>query len=191
VLHSTTKYISGHSDLIGGAVVTDDEDLAQQLKFLNGALGGIQNPLDAYLCLRSLKTLAVRMQAHERNAMAVAEFLEAHRGVVNVRYPGLASHPQHELARSQADGFGGMLAFEVRNLAAAKRVLEKVRVFTLAESLGGVESLIEHPGIMTHASLTAERRAAIGISDGLIRLSVGIESVEDLVGDLSQALQGL
>jgi cystathionine gamma-lyase len=189
VLHSTTKYINGHSDLIGGLVVTDDEQLAERLDFLNKTMGGIQGAFDSYLCLRSVKTLAVRMQAHERNARAVAEMLEAHPKVEWVGYPGLPSHPQHELARRQASGFGGMVAFRIAGgLPAARRLLGAVEVYTLAESLGGVESLIEHPGLMTHASLPADHRAALGIDDGLIRVSVGIETTEDLVADLEAAL---
>lgn len=192
VLHSTTKYINGHSDLVGGAVVTDDDELAQRLGFLSGAVGGVQSTFDAWLCLRSLKTLALRMQAHERNAWALAELLEAHPAVHRVLYPGLASHPQHALARRQADGFGGMLSFElVGGLPAARRLMERLTLFTLAESLGGVESLIEHPGLMTHASLSAERRAQIGIGDGLLRVSAGIETTTDLLADLEAALAEL
>jgi cystathionine gamma-lyase len=189
VLHSSTKYINGHSDLIGGVVVTDDEALAERLAFLSNTLGGIQSAFDAYLCLRSLKTLAIRMQAHERNALAVAAFLEAHHAIEWIAYPGLASHPQHELALRQTSGHGGMLSFRVRGgMPAAQRLLERVRIFRLAESLGGVESLIEHPGLMTHASLPAAQRARLGIDDGLIRLSVGIETTSDLIDDLDQAL---
>jgi cystathionine gamma-lyase len=189
VLHSTTKYINGHSDLIGGLVITDDEALAERLDFLNKTMGGIQSTFDSYLCLRSLKTLAVRMQAHEHNAMAIAAMLEAHPKVAQVAYPGLASHPQHELASTQASGFGGMLSFTVKGgLAQARRLLGAVTVHTLAESLGGVESLIEHPALMTHASLPPEHLAALGISAGLIRLSVGIESAADLLDDLQSAL---
>jgi cystathionine gamma-lyase len=189
VLHSTTKYINGHSDLIGGVVVTDDEALAARLKFLANAVGGVQSTFDAYLCLRSLKTLALRMRAHEANALAVAKFLEGHPKVARVRYPGLPSHPQHALARAQMSGFSGMLTFDVAgDLAATRRVLESFRVFTLAESLGGVESLIEHPAIMTHASLPADVRAKLGIGDSLVRVSVGIETTADLLRDLERAL---
>ncbi|HEY5645606.1 MAG TPA: PLP-dependent aspartate aminotransferase family protein [Pseudomonadales bacterium] len=191
VLHSSTKYINGHSDLIGGVVITDDEGLAEQLDFLHKSMGGIQSTFDSYLCLRSLKTLAVRMRTHEANAMAVAEFLDAHPKVASVAYPGLSSHPQHELAKRQAGGFGGMLSVTLAGgLAAARRVMAEVKVFTLAESLGGVESLIEHPGLMTHASLSPERQAEIGISPGLLRLSVGIETEADLIRDLDRALAG-
>ncbi len=189
VLHSTTKYINGHSDLVGGLVVTDDEALAERLAFLSNTLGGIQSTFDAYLCLRSLKTLAVRMEAHQRNAMALADLLEAHPAVEWVAYPGLPSHPQHDLACRQTSGHGGMIAFSVRGgLPAATALLESVNLYTLAESLGGVESLIEHPALMTHASLPADHRAALGIGDGLIRLSVGIETLSDLRDDLQQAL---
>jgi cystathionine gamma-lyase len=189
VLHSTTKYVNGHSDLVGGAVVTNDEALAQRLKFIANAAGAVQSTFDAFMCLRSVKTLAVRMRAHEQNALAVARFLESHRKVERVVYPGLPSHPQHALAKKQMHGFGGMLALYVKGgVAEATRLLSNVRVFTLAESLGGVESLIEHPAIMTHASVPAARRAAIGIADNLIRVSVGIESTKDLIDDLDRAL---
>jgi cystathionine gamma-lyase len=192
VLHSSTKYINGHSDLIGGLVVTDNEALAERLEFLSNTTGGIQSPFDAYLCLRSLKTLAVRMQAHERNGQAVARMLQEHPQVAWVAYPGLESHPQHDLALRQSSGHGGMLAFNLRGgLDAARSLLESVQIFTLAESLGGVESLIEHPALMTHASLPAEHREALGIGDGLIRLSVGIETTQDLLDDLAQALSQL
>jgi len=189
VLHSTTKYINGHSDLIGGLVITDDETLAAELDFLNKSLGGIQSTFDSWLCLRSVKTLAVRMRAHESNALAVARFLEDHPKVADVAYPGLPSHPQHELAKRQATGFGGMLSLTLKGgLDAAKRMMAAVQVFTLAESLGGVESLIEHPGLMTHASLTPQKQAEVGILPGLLRLSVGIESEDDLIRDLDRAL---
>ena len=192
VLHSSTKYINGHSDLVGGVVVTDDPELAAQLGFMANAVGGVQATFDAWLCLRSLKTLAVRMQAHERNAMAVAGFLESHPRIRRVMYPGLVSHPQHALARRQMTGFGGMLAMELDcNLDGAKRFLSATRIFTLAESLGGVESLIEHPAIMTHASVPAPVREKLGIGDGLIRVSVGIETCADLVNDLEQALRAI
>ena len=189
VVHSTTKYVNGHSELVGGALVTDDEALAEKLAFLSNAVGSVQSAFDAYLCLRSLKTLALRMQAHERNALAVAQFLAGHPKVEKVIYPGLPAHPQHALAARQMSGFGGMLTFCIRGgLAAATRLLERVELFALAESLGGVESLIEHPAIMTHASMPPERRAALGIGDGLIRLSVGIEAEADILADLEQAL---
>lgn len=189
VVHSTTKYINGHSEIVGGAVVAKDDELGARLAFLGNAVGGVQGAFDAYLCLRSLKTLAVRMQAHERNAQAVAAFLEAHPKAVRTLYPGLASHPQHTLATRQMSGFGGMVTFEIAGgLAAARRFLAALRIFTLAESLGGVESLVEHPALMTHASLPAGQRAALGIGDGLVRLSVGIETQADLLEDLRQAL---
>jgi cystathionine gamma-lyase len=189
VMHSTTKYINGHSDLIGGVVITDDETLAERLKFLSNAIGGVQSAFDAFLCLRSLKTLAVRMRAHEGNAFAVARFLEGHRKVESVRYTGLPSHPQHALAAIQMSGHGGMLVCNVAgDLDATRRFLQSVRVFALAESLGGVESLIEHPAIMTHASMPATVRASLGIGDNLVRISVGIESAVDLVADLDRAL---
>ena len=189
VVHSTTKYINGHSDLVGGLVVTDDEALAEKVGFLSNAMGGVQATFDAYLCLRSVKTLAVRMQAHERNAFAVAEFLNAHPKVGQVLYPGLPDFPQHELACRQTTGHGGTLSFTIdAQLAGVKRFLERVEIFTLAESLGGVESLIEHPAIMTHASIPLGVREALGITDALVRVSVGIESSDDLLRDLDQAL---
>ena len=189
VLHSTTKYINGHSDLVGGVVITDDDELAEQLGFLANALGGVQSTFDSYLCLRSLKTLAVRMREHETNALALARFLEAHPGVDRVIYPGLPSHPQYDLATRQMSGYGGMLAVYLKgDLETARRVLGSVELFTLAESLGGVESLIEHPAIMTHASVDEAQRRAIGIDDTLLRISVGIESVADLIDDLDRAL---
>jgi cystathionine gamma-lyase len=189
VLHSSTKFINGHSDLIGGVVITDDEALAERLDFLNRSMGGIQSTFDSYLCLRSLKTLSIRMQAHEANAMAIAGYLETHSKVKSVAYPGLSSHPQHELAGRQASGYGGMLSVELHGgLEAARAVMANVTVFTLAESLGGVESLIEHPGLMTHASLTPEKQADVGITPGLLRLSIGIETQDDLLRDLDRAL---
>jgi cystathionine gamma-lyase len=187
VVHSTTKYLNGHSDVVGGAVVTSDGDLHARLAFLQNAVGGIPSPMDAFLVLRGLKTLPVRMERHAANAMAVARFLEGHPQVERVAYPGLASHPQHALARRQMSGFGGMVTFVLRGgLPAATAFLRAVRIFSCAESLGGVESLIEHPAIMTHASVPEATRAALGISDGLIRASVGIEHVDDLVADLSR-----
>lgn len=189
VAHSTTKYIAGHSDLIGGAVVTDDAELAESLAFLSNSVGGVQSTFDSWLCMRSLKTLAVRMQAHERNARSVARFLEGHDRVAETIYPGLPSHPQHALAARQMSGFGGMVSFRLRgNLAAVERFLARLEIFTLAESLGGVESLVEHPAIMTHASLPADQREALGIGDDLVRLSVGIETETDLIQDLETAL---
>ena len=190
VHYSTTKYLGGHSDVVGGALVTSNDDLWQQLKFLQNAVGGVPGPFDSWLVLRGLKTLAVRMRQHSANALQVACFLQQHERVKAVYYPGLDSHPQHDLARRQmVGGFGGMLSFEVKGgVEAAREVARRTRLFTLAESLGGVESLIELPALMTHASVPAERRAKIGIDDGLIRLSVGIEEGDDLVADLEQAL---
>jgi cystathionine gamma-lyase len=188
-LHSATKYLNGHSDVIGGVVVTDREELAERLAFLQNAIGGVAGPMDAWLAMRGVKTLPLRMRQHAENAMAVARFLEAHPRVARVRYPGLPSHPQHELARRQMRGFGGMVTCELEGgLDDARRFLERLRLFALAESLGGVESLVEHPAIMTHASLPPDRRAALGISDTMVRLSVGIEHVDDLLEDLRQAL---
>jgi cystathionine gamma-lyase len=189
VMHSTTKYINGHSDLVGGVLITDDEALAERLKFMSNAIGGIQSTFDAYMCLRSLKTLAVRMRAHESNALAVARFLEAHPKIAAVRFTGLQSHPQHALANKQMTGHGGMLTCNVAgDLEATRRFLSAVRVFSLAESLGGVESLIEHPAIMTHASLPQAVREQLGIGDNLVRVSVGIEDEADLIRDLDRAL---
>ncbi len=190
VLHSATKYLNGHSDMVGGAaVVGDDKELAERLAFLQNAVGAVAGPFDSFLALRGLKTLSLRMERHCANALAIAEHLSRHRKVKRVYYPGLASHSQHELARRQMHGYGGMVTVELAGgLAEAKRFLERVQIFALAESLGGVESLIEHPAIMTHASLPPERRAALGIGDSLVRLSVGIEDLADLVGDLDQAL---
>ena len=191
VMHSTTKYVSGHSDIVGGAlVVGQNKALADQLGFLQNAVGAVASPFDSFLALRGVKTLALRMQRHCENGMAVARWLEGRSDVAKVIYPGLPSHPQHELARRQmSGGFGGMISAVLdRDLAGTVRMLERTRLFTLAESLGGVESLIEHPAIMTHASIPAETRARIGIADGLIRLSVGIEDAGDLIADLEQAL---
>jgi len=191
VLHSTTKYLNGHSDAIGGAaIVRGDSDLAERIAYLQNAVGGVPGPFDSFLTLRGIKTLALRMERHCANALAIARFLEQHPAIEAVRYPGLASHPQHALARRQmSGGFGGIVTAVLRGgLAASRRALERCRVFALAESLGGVESLIEHPAMMTHASLPPQVRGALGISDGLIRLSVGVEDVEDLIADLRHAL---
>jgi len=188
VVHSATKYIGGHSDVIGGIAVTNRPELAEKLGFLSNSMGGIQGAFDAFLCLRSLKTLPLRMKAHEANATAIAKFLEKHPKVQKVVYPGLESHPQHKLAKEQMLGMGGMITFYVKGgMDEARRFLENVRVFSLAESLGGVESLVEHPAIMTHASVPAENRKALGIDDTLIRLSVGVEDIEDLLNDLKSA----
>jgi cystathionine gamma-lyase len=190
VIHSVTKYMNGHSDVVGGVFVTNNTPLYQEVKYLQNAVGAIPGPQDCFLVMRGLKTLHVRMREHEANAKQVAAFLEKHPKVEKVIYPGLTSHPQHELAKKQMSGFGGMLSFVIKgNLADATRVLERVKLFTLAESLGGVESLIEHPAIMTHASVPAETRKVLGIADTLIRISVGIEDVADLITDLKQALE--
>lgn len=187
VTHSTTKYLNGHSDVVGGAIMTSDGPLFERLRFLQNAVGGVQAPFDAFLVLRGLKTLHLRMERHAENALALATFLEGHPQVERVIYPGLASHPQHALARRQMRTPGGMLAFTIRGgLPAATAFLRAVRVFACAESLGGVESLIEHPAIMTHASVPAEVRAALGIADGFIRVSVGVEHVDDLRADLER-----
>ena len=189
VVHSTTKYLAGHSDLVAGAMVTDSDELGERLAYISNALGIIQATFDAWLSSRSLKTLEIRMQAHERNALALAEFLSEHDKVERVHYPGLPSHPQHDLARRQMHGFGGMLSFDIKGgLDAARRLLKATKIFTLAESLGGVESLIEHPALMTHASMPKAMREAAGLTDSLIRVSVGIEDVGDLKDDLAQAL---
>ncbi|MDE2034487.1 MAG: cystathionine gamma-synthase [Pseudomonas sp.] len=190
VVHSTTKYLNGHSDVIGGiAVVGQNPELAERLGFLQNSVGAIAGPFDAFLTLRGVKTLALRMERHCSNALELATWLEQQPQVARVYYPGLASHPQHELARRQMRGFGGMISVDLKSdLAGATRFLENVKIFALAESLGGVESLIEHPAIMTHASIPADTRAQLGIGDGLVRLSVGVEDVEDLRADLAQAL---
>jgi cystathionine gamma-lyase len=193
VTHSTTKYLNGHSDMVGGvAIVGDNAKLAADLKFLQNAVGAISGPFDSFLALRGLKTLALRMQRHCDSALKIATWLEAHPAVEKVIYPGLKSHPQHELAvRQMTGGFGGIISVEIKGgLAPSRRLLERTSLFTLAESLGGVESLIEHPAIMTHASIPPEQRAAVGITDGLVRLSVGIEDCDDLIADLAQALEG-
>jgi cystathionine gamma-lyase len=190
VMHSATKYLNGHSDMVGGVVVAgDDRELTDRLAFLHNAAGAVAGPFDSFLALRGLKTLALRMERHCANALAVAEHLSRHPRVERVHYPGLSSHPQHALAQRQMRGFGGMVSVELAGgMAEAKRFLERVEVFALAESLGGVESLIEHPAIMTHASLPPEQRQALGIGDTLVRLSVGVEDVDDLIADLDQAL---
>jgi cystathionine gamma-lyase len=187
VCHSTTKYLNGHSDVVGGAVLTSDAGLHQRMQFLQNAVGGVPSPMDSFLVMRGVKTLHVRMERHQENAFRLARHLEGHRQVEKVTYPGLPSHPQHELARRQMSGFGGMLTFVIRGgLPAARAFLSSLRVFALAESLGGVESLIEHPAIMTHASVPAETRAVLGIADGFIRVSVGIENADDLLEDLER-----
>ena len=190
VLHSTTKYLNGHSDSVGGIVVAAREDDVEWLGFVQNAAGAILGPFDAWLVLRGTKTLALRMARHSANGLALAEYLTRHPKVRRVHYPGLPSHPQHELARRQMpDGCGGMLAFELASLDEARRALNRFRLMALAESLGGVETLVAHPATMTHASMSADRRAALGISEGLIRISTGVEDVDDLISDLAQALE--
>lgn len=192
VMHSATKYLGGHSDVIGGVLVVNDKDLGERLAFLQNSIGGIQAPFDSFLALRGLKTLALRLERSSQNAMALAEWFDAHPAIDRVVYPGLENHPGHEVAKRQMDAFGGMVTIFLKGgLDAAKAMLERVELFTLAESLGGVESLIEHPGIMTHASIPPERRAELGVDDALVRLSVGVESIDDLRRDLENALAGL
>lgn len=188
VVHSTTKYLNGHSDSVGGFVALNDQKDAEWIQFIQNGIGAILSPFDSFLVLRGTKTLAVRMEAHDKNGRVVANFLAEHPKVQQVYYPGLTSHPQHELAKRQQSGFGGMVSFETGSLENAKKVLESVKLCTLGESLGGVESLISHPSTMTHASVPAETRAKLGITDGLVRISVGIEDVEDIIEDLDQAL---
>jgi cystathionine gamma-lyase len=189
VLHSATKYINGHSDMVGGIVVARSQELAEQMAFLQNSVGAVAGPFDAFLAMRGLKTLHLRMRAHCASAMEIAQWLEKHPAIERVIYPGLRSHPQHALARRQMDGFGGIISAEVKGgLRKAKRLLERCELFALAESLGGVESLIEHPAIMTHASIPVSNRKRLGISDGLIRLSVGVEDVADLRAELAAGL---
>ena len=192
VIHSATKYLGGHSDLIAGAMVIGKKDkkLINRMSNIHNSLGPITSAFDSYLLLRSLKTLVVRMERHNKSAMEIAKFLEKRKDIKNVIYPGLKTHPQHKLAARQMNGFGGIVSFEIKGkLPKAKSFLRKTKIFTLAESLGGVESLIEHPGLMTHASLSKERREKLGISDTLIRLSIGLENIEDLKEDITQALK--
>ncbi|HEX6926188.1 MAG TPA: cystathionine gamma-synthase [Longimicrobiaceae bacterium] len=187
VVHSTTKYLNGHSDVVGGLVVVNDDDLHERLRFLQNAAGAVPGPWDCWLVLRGTKTLHLRMRAHNENGQRVAEWLEGRGEVEAVHYPGLPSHPQHELARRQMDGFTGMISIEMGSLERAKALVENVRIFALAESLGGVESLIGLPSLMTHASVPVDRRQRMGVTDGLVRLSCGVEAVEDLIEDLEQA----
>lgn len=192
VVHSATKYINGHSDVIGGVVVTRDKELGEKIGFLQNAVGSIAGPFDSFLMHRGLKTLGIRIRQHSENAQKIASWLEENENIESVIYPGLPSHPQHELAKRQmsGDGFGGMISFVIKGgLARSRAFLKATRYFTLAESLGGIESLIEHPALMTHATIPPEKREELGISDGLIRLSVGIENVDDLIHDLDQALE--
>lgn len=193
VMHSATKYINGHSDMVGGiAVVGDNEKLASELEFLQNSAGAVQGPFDSYLALRGLKTLALRMKAHNENGMRIAQWLTAHPAVEAVYYPGLQSHPQFELATKQMDGFGGMISIVVKGgLKKASKFMQNLQLFTLAESLGGVESLVNHPAIMTHASVPKETRKRLGISDSLVRLSVGVEDIDDLIYDIRTALDNL
>ena len=188
VVHSTTKYLNGHSDVVGGIVVTSDDEWGEHLYYMQKAAGAVPGPMDAWLVLRGTKTLAVRMEAHNRNGQAMAEFLTEHPRVEEVHYPGLPSHPQHDLARRQMRGFTGMISIELGSLERARAVVENTRIFSLAESLGGVESLIGHPAMQTHAAVAEERRTAMGISPGLVRLSVGIEDIDDLRDDIAAAL---
>jgi cystathionine gamma-lyase len=192
VVHSGTKYFGGHSDVLNGAVMINDDALSAKIGHVQNSTGGVLSPFDSYLVLRGLKTLPIRMEAHERNAGKLAVYLHKHPKVQNVFYPGLPDHPQHELAKKQARGFGGMISFEIKGgLESAKKFLGSLKLFILAESLGGVESLIEHPALMTHASLTKEEQVSAGISESLIRVSVGIEHIDDLIEDMDQAFDGI
>jgi cystathionine beta-lyase len=190
VVHSGTKYLGGHSDVVAGLAVVKDNDLAQELAFYQNSIGAVLGPLDSWLIQRSIKTLALRMNAHHENAQRIAQFLLSHEGVSKVHYPGIAEHQNHHIAVNQMSGFGGMLSFELKDETQVKNFVEKLKIFTLAESLGGVESLVEVPSIMTHASIPKIQREQAGIKDGLIRLSIGIEFIDDLIEDLTQALDG-
>ncbi|BCZ18773.1 Cystathionine gamma-synthase MetB [Helicobacter sp. NHP19-012] len=190
VVHSATKYLGGHSDVVAGLVTTNSQKLAQEIGFLQNAIGGVLGPQDSWLIQRGIKTLAVRMQAHEKNALSVAKFLQAHPRVQKVYYPGLENHPHHALAKTQMRGFGGMLSFTLKDESRAAAFIEGLKIFTLAESLGGVESLVSVPALMTHACIPKEQRLKAGVTDGLVRLSVGIEDIGDLIEDLEQALKG-
>ncbi len=190
VLHSTTKYLNGHSDMVGGLLVTSRDDLAERIGFLQNAAGGVPGPMDCWLAVRGIKTLPLRMRQHDANGRILADWLSGHPKIQKVFYPGLSSHPQHELARRQMSGFGGMVAFEVGDVEYAKRIVERVRIFKLAESLGGVESLIGHPASQTHASVPPEIRRELGLTDSLVRLSCGIEDAADLIADLDHAMGG-
>jgi cystathionine beta-lyase/cystathionine gamma-synthase len=189
VMHSTTKYLNGHSDVIGGIVVTNDDEFAEQLRFMQKATGGVPGPWDSWLVLRGAKTLPLRMKQHNANGQRIAEWLEQHEFVETVHYPGLPSHPQHELAKRQMDGFTGMISIELGSIERAAAMAEATRIFALAESLGGVESLIGHPALMTHASIPEAKRDEMGVTGGLVRLSCGIEDPDDLIEDLDQALR--
>jgi cystathionine beta-lyase/cystathionine gamma-synthase len=189
VLHSTTKYLNGHSDMVGGLLITNRDDLAERFGFLQNGAGAVPGPMDCWLALRGIKTLTLRMRQHDANGGAIADWLSHHPRVTRLYYPGLSSHPQHDLAKRQMSGFGGMISFDVGDVGLAHRIAERTTLFALAESLGGVESLIGHPASMTHASVPAAMRAAMGLTDSLVRLSVGIEEVEDLIADLDSAMQ--
>jgi cystathionine beta-lyase/cystathionine gamma-synthase len=191
VVHSTTKFLNGHSDSVGGAVITKSDEVAEKLGFLQNAVGAILSPFDSWLVLRGIKTLAVRMKQHEENGMAMAQYLSRHKKVKKIYYPGLATHPQHELAKKQMNGFGSMISFELGSKENAKKFLDRVRLCSLAESLGGVESLISHPESMTHGSVPPETRQRLGITPGLVRISVGIEDIEDLIADVDHAFEGV
>ena len=189
-VHSTTKYINGHSDSIGGAIMTSNEELHNSLRFSQNAAGAILSPFDSFLVARGIKTLSVRMEKHNKNAIDIADYLSKHKKVSKVNYPGLFSHPQHELAKKQMTGFGGLISFEINGgLKESRKFLQSLEIFSLAESLGGVESLIEHPALMTHASVPEEERVKIGITNSLIRISAGIEHVDDLIEDLENAFE--
>ena len=191
VVHSTTKYLNGHSDMVGGIVISNDDEASERLQFVQNAVGAVPGPFDCWLALRGIKTLAVRMERHESNARAIAEFLAGHPKLKRVFYPGLKSHPGHDLHQRQASGFGGMIAFDTGSLESGAQVLKRARLFSLAESLGGVESLISHPATMTHASVPRVEREKVGLTDGLVRISVGIEDLDDLLVDLRAALSVL
>jgi cystathionine beta-lyase/cystathionine gamma-synthase len=191
VVHSTTKFLNGHSDSVGGVVVSNRDDIGEQIGFLQNAVGAILSPFDSWLVLRGVKTLAVRMKRHEENGMAMANYLANHAKVKKIYYPGLPDHPQHELAKRQMNGFGSMISFELGSKENAKKFLDRVRLCSLAESLGGVETLISHPETMTHASVPLETRTRLGITPGLVRISVGIEDIEDLIADLENAFEGI
>jgi cystathionine beta-lyase/cystathionine gamma-synthase len=191
VVHSTTKYINGHSDMVGGIVATSDESIHERLRFLQNAAGAVPGPWDCWLALRGIKTLHVRMREHEKNARAMVDMLKGHDAIEKLYYPGLESHPGHELAKRQQDGFGAMISFDVGSIEKAQKVVQMVKVFTLAESLGGVESLISHPAAMTHAAVPKADRDAMGVTDGLVRLSVGIEDADDLIADVRSALEAI
>jgi len=191
VVHSLTKYLNGHSDMLGGLIVTDDSGLAERLRFIQKAVGGILSPFDAWLCLRGTKTLAIRMKQHCASAMQVAEWLSKHPRVRRTYYPGLTDHPQHTLAKTQMCGFGGMISFELGSLEAAASFLKRIRLCALAESLGGVETIITHPASMTHAAIPPPLRQQVGVTDGLVRISVGLEDVEDILEDLETALAAI